>query len=342
MPKIVVTGGCGYIGAHTILSLVEAGYDVLCIDDNSRSSPEIMAAMCTIAGKTIPHYRIDLKEFLDLQTIFRKHSDIVGVIHFAAYKAVGESVDRPLFYYENNLIGLINVLKCVEEFGVREFVFSSSCTVYGEPAAIPVTEDTPFGVAECPYGATKQMGERIIEDFVKRPGNTQNACILRYFNPAGAHPSIRIGEDVRASVRSLTSAIVHCASSGKELVIFGSDYGTRDGTCLRDFIHVCDIADAHVKALTFLSSGAAGTCNVFNLGSGEGNTVLEAVHVFESVAPGILKWRFGERRKGDIGAIYSDNTKVRNILKWEPKRTLRDIMETAWRFQLRCIAPARD
>ncbi|MBC7720705.1 MAG: UDP-glucose 4-epimerase GalE, partial [Pedobacter sp.] len=251
MAKILVTGGCGYIGSHTIVDLLENGFEVVSIDDNSRSNSYALSGIEKITGKRIKNYQVDLKNFEETQAIFQENTDIKGIIHFAAYKAVGESVDKPLDYYENNLFSLINLLKCVKEFKVPHFVFSSSCTVYGSPDAIPVTELTPEKKAESPYGATKQMGETIIKDFSKVENTS--TILLRYFNPVGAHPSNNIGELPIGKPMNLVPVITQTAI-GKlpKMMVHGKDYETRDGSCVRDYIHVCDIAHAHTLALQYL------------------------------------------------------------------------------------------
>src|SRR6195952_1892569 len=252
MKKILVTGGCGYIGAHTILDLIENGFEPICVDNNSRSTTALLAGIRLISGVTVKNYKVDLCNFDDTWAIFQENDDIEGIIHFAAYKAVGESVEQPLMYFENNLVSLINLLKCVQEFHVPFFVFSSSCTVYGNPDVIPVTELTPPKPAESPYGYTKQMGEQIINEFSK--ASTRTKCILlRYFNPVGAHPSILIGEMPIGRPANLVPAITQTAI-GKlpQMTVFGDDYPTRDGSCLRDFIHVSDIAHAHTLSLQYM------------------------------------------------------------------------------------------
>ncbi|HET9276899.1 MAG TPA: UDP-glucose 4-epimerase GalE, partial [Flavitalea sp.] len=284
MKKILVTGGCGYIGSHTIVDLVENGYDVISVDNNSRSSPRIMEGIEKIVSKKVKNYKVDLCNFDDTFAIFQENDDIAGIIHFAAYKAVGESVEQPLLYFENNLVSLINLLKCVQEFNIPYFVFSSSCTVYGNPDEIPVTESTPPKPAESPYGYTKQMGEQIINEFSKA-SHTQ-CVLLRYFNPVGAHPSGMIGELPIGKPANLVPGITQTAS-GKlpQMKVYGNDYPTRDGTCIRDFIHVSDIAHAHTLAMDFLLQGKSQKrCEVLNLGTGTGVTVLEAIKAFERVS----------------------------------------------------------
>lgn len=330
MAKILVTGGCGYIGSHTIVDLVENGFDVVSIDDNSRSTAYPLAGVEQITGRRVKNYKVDLKNFDETQAVFQENPDIRGVIHFAAYKAVGESVEKPLMYYENNLFALINLLRCVEEFSVPYFVFSSSCTVYGNPDSIPVTESSPVKKAESPYGATKQMGEEILANYAEN-GKT-NIILLRYFNPVGAHPSCLIGELPLGKPQNLVPVITQTAI-GKlpKVTVYGSDYPTRDGSCIRDYVHVCDIAHAHTLGLQYLISGNnKTTCDVFNLGTGNGVTVLEAIKAFEAVSGVKLNYEIGPRRAGDVVAIYANNDLARSALNWDIKYDLTEMMRTAW------------
>ncbi len=335
MEKILVTGGCGYIGSHTIVDLVNNGFDVVCADNNSRSNEGMLDGVEKIIGKKIKNYKVDLCIYDDTYAIFEENPAIKGIIHFAAYKAVGESVEKPLFYFENNLNSLINILKCAEEFKVPHFVFSSSCTVYGNPEVIPVTEETPQQPAESPYGATKQMGEQIVSEVVKN--NSLKAILLRYFNPVGAHPSINIGELPVGKPANLVPAITQTAI-GKlpTMQVFGTDYDTKDGSCVRDYIHVCDIAHAHTLALNYLiHQKNTANCEVFNLGTGNGYTVLEVIATFEKVSGVKLNYQLGPRRSGDVIAIYSNNNKAKNILGWNPVFNLDDMMNTAWEWEMK-------
>lgn len=335
MKKILVTGGCGYIGAHTVVDLLENGYEVISIDDNSRSGTYLISGIEKITNKRIKNYKVDLKNFDETRAVFQENEDIEGIIHFAAYKAVGESVGEPLMYYENNLFSLINILKCIKDFRIPYFVFSSSCTVYGNPDKIPVTETSPVKKAESPYGATKQMGETIVEDFTK--AQDCNAILLRYFNPVGAHPSISIGELPLGRPQNLVPAITQCAI-GKipEMTVHGNDYPTRDGSCIRDYIHVCDIAHAHTLALEFLINEKNNSaCEIFNLGSGNGVTVLEAIQAFEKVSGQKLNYKIGPKRPGDVIAIYANNDLARQALNWNVQYDLDDMMRTAWEWELK-------
>jgi UDP-glucose 4-epimerase len=338
MAKILVTGGCGYIGSHTIVDLVENGFEVISVDNNSRSNPRILEGVEKITGEKIKNYKVDLCNFDDTFAIFQENEDIVGIIHFAAYKAVGESVDKPLLYFENNLNSLINLLKCVQEFNVPYFVFSSSCTVYGNPDEMIVTEKTPPKPAESPYGYTKQMGEQIINEFAKSAGT--NCILLRYFNPVGAHPSIIIGEMPIGRPQNLVPAITQTAI-GKlpKMTVYGNDYDTRDGSCIRDFIHVSDIAHAHTLAIKYLQQkSSTDLCEVFNLGTGNGVTVLEAIQSFEKVSGVKLNYELGPRRPGDVIAIYANNDLAKKQLGWSPRYSLDEMMRTAWEWEQRLKA----
>lgn len=334
MSKILVTGGCGFIGSHTIVDLLENGFSVVSVDDNSRSTSYALNGIEQITGKKVKNYTVDLKNFDETRAVFQENPDISGIIHFAAYKAVGESVEEPIRYYENNIFGLINLLKCVQEFDIPNFVFSSSCTVYGNPDKIPVTEASPIKQAESPYGATKQMGEQILQDFTKAlPG--LSTILLRYFNPVGAHPSTLIGEIPVGKPQNLVPVITQTAI-GKlpKMWVHGNDYDTRDGSCVRDYIHVCDIAHAHTLAIQYLASKKNKTrCDVFNLGTGDGVTVLEAIHMFEEVSGVKLNYEIGPRRPGDVIAIYANNNLAVTELGWKIRYNLRDMMQTAWAWE---------
>jgi UDP-glucose 4-epimerase len=328
-----VTGGCGYIGAHTIVDLIENGFNVISVDNLSRSSENSLAGIEKITGKKVKNYNIDLTNAQAAESIFIENPNITGVIHFAAYKAVGESVEMPLAYYENNIFSLVNLLKLAVKYNAMHFIFSSSCTVYGNPDTIPVTEQTPLQPAASPYGATKQMGESIIKDtaFVA-PLST---ILLRYFNPVGAHPSTAIGELPIGRPQNLVPAITQTAI-GKlaTMQVYGDDYDTRDGSCIRDYIHVCDIARAHTLALQYsIKNNQPKSCEIFNLGTGNGITVLEAIKAFEKVSGLALNYQIGPRRAGDIVAIYANNDYAVKKLGWEIKYSLEDMMRTAWDWE---------
>lgn len=331
--KILVTGGCGYIGSHTIVDLVEHGFEVISADNLSRSNSGMLEGVEAITGKKIKNYRIDLCKYDDTNTLFIENPDIAGVIHFAAYKSVNESVENPLLYYENNIDSLLNVLHCVQEFDTRYFIFSSSCTVYGTPEQLPVTEAFPIQTAQSPYGATKQAGERMCRDVAAV--STADFVLLRYFNPAGAHPSGKIGELPIGVPQNLVPAITQTAI-GKlpQLTVHGTDYDTRDGSCIRDFIHVSDIAHAHTLALQYLAGEQnRDDVSIFNLGTGNGVTVKEAIAAFEKVSGRQLNHTIGPRRPGDIPAIYANNEKAQQELGWNCKYNMEDIMRTAWAWE---------
>ena len=338
MAKILVTGGCGYIGSHTIVDLIENGYDVISVDNNSRSNPIILKGIEQITGKRIKNYKVDLCNFDDTHAIFQENEDISGIIHFAAYKSVEESVQQPLLYYENNLISLINLLKCVQEFQVNHFVFSSSCSVYGNADKVPVTEDTPLKTAESPYGNTKQMSEQIVTAFAK--SSAAQTILLRYFNPAGAHPSAVIGEMPVGKPSNLVPAITQTAIGRiDKMYVYGTDYTTRDGSCIRDYIHVCDLAHAHTLSLKYLEEGKNKTnCEIFNLGTGHGVTVMEAIHAFEKVSGIKLNYEKGPRRSGDVVSVYANNDLAKEKLGWTPRFSLEDIMTSAWKWERRLKA----
>jgi len=338
MPKILVTGGCGYIGSHTLVDLVEHGYDVISVDNNKRSNPIVLDGVEKITRKKIKNYKVDLCNYDDTFAIFQENEDIEGIIHFAAYKSVGESVEKPLVYFENNILSLINVLKCLQEFEIPWFVFSSSCTVYGNPDEIPVTENTMPKPAASPYGYTKQMGEQIVNEFAKSAG--AQCILLRYFNPVGARPSALIGELSIGRPENLVPAITQTAIGKiKKMFVHGNDYPTRDGSCLCDFIHVCDIAHAHTLAIKYLEKEKTDLlCEVFNLATGNGVTVLEAIHSFEKVSGVKLNYEIGARRAGDIIAIYANNDLAKKVLGWQPKYSLDDMMSTAWKWEQRLKA----
>jgi UDP-glucose 4-epimerase len=329
MAKILVTGGTGYIGSHTVVDLLTAGFDVISIDSNIRSKAVTLDRIESITGKRIVNYPVNLCDKEATRKVF-KENEISGIIHFAALKSVPESVDKPLLYYRNNIDSLVNVLELAEEFGVKDVVFSSSCSVYGNAQDLPVTEDTPFGAAESPYAHTKQIGEDIIRAHAKRSNG--RFMLLRYFNPVGAHESGLLGEDTTDVITAVVPRITGTAI-GKyaEFTIFGHDYDTRDGSCIRDYIHVMDIANAHTKALQYLSKqSTGGTVQVLNLGTGNGVTVLEAIQSFEKVSGEKLNYKLGPRRPGDVVSIYANNNKAVTTLGWQITRDLDTMMRTAW------------
>jgi UDP-glucose 4-epimerase len=333
MKNILVTGGAGFIGSHTVVALVEAGFRPVIIDDFSNSERAVLRGLEEITGQSITCYDRNCNDY-DLLLALLRQEQIDGVIHFAAFKAVGESMAKPLEYYDNNLGSLVALLRAQVDAGVPHHLFSSSCTVYGQPEQLPVTEETPVQPAMSVYGNTKQIGEEILRDAVaaKLP---LNIISLRYFNPIGAHPSALIGELPRGVPGNLVPFITQTAAGLRpELTVFGDDYPTPDGTAIRDYIHVMDLAEAHVAALQYLLDGGAGPgYEVYNVGTGQGNSVLEIIRLFEDVSGRKLPYRIGPRRAGDITAVYADVTRVNRALGWTTKRSLRTALEDAWRWQ---------
>jgi UDP-glucose 4-epimerase len=330
--NILVTGGAGFIGSHTLVALIEAGYTPVTVDDFRAADSSVPERIEKIIGYVPQFLKIDVCDKEAFKHVFEQHS-FEGIIHFAAYKAVGESVQDPLKYYKNNLLGLINTLELALEFEVPNFVFSSSCTVYGEPGEIKeVTEDLPKGIAASPYGNTKIIGEEILHD-VHQSGAKIKIVSLRYFNPIGAHPSGLIGEFPIGKPNNLLPMVTGTAI-GKfdQLTVFGSDYPTADGTCVRDYIHVMDLASAHVKALAFLSSGTS-TFETINVGTGEGTTIRKVILVFEALSGMKLNWEFGPKRPGDVAEIYANADKANHLLNWYPKYTLEDSVRHAWNWE---------
>lgn len=333
--KVIVTGGTGYIGSHTIVDLMQHGFEVVCIDNLSRSTTYALDGIEKITGKKPLFHYIDLCNKEATYDVIAGHKDAVGIIHFAALKAVPESVEKPLLYYSNNIDSLLNILSAVKEFGIPNFVFSSSCSVYGNSDELPVTEQTPVKAAESPYAHTKQIGEDIIRNFARTDASQH--VLLRYFNPIGAHPSAWIGEMPIDKPNNLVPYITQTAIGKlKQLTVFGNDYETRDGSCIRDYIHVCDIAHAHTLALQhLLQRENQQQVEVFNLGTGNGVSVLEVIAAFEKVSGTILNYRIGERRAGDVVAVYADNTKAEVQLGWKCQYTLEDAMLSAWNWELK-------
>ncbi|WP_138432939.1 UDP-glucose 4-epimerase GalE [Winogradskyella algicola] len=332
--KVLVTGGLGFIGSHTVVELQNKGFEVIIIDNLSNSSIDVLDGITAITGIK-PHFeKIDLKEKIDVVQFFEKHKDIVGVIHFAASKAVGESVKEPLMYYENNIGTLVYMLQEVSKLDKQNFIFSSSCTVYGQADELPITENAPIKPAESPYGNTKQIGEEIIRDTCKI-NDKLNSIALRYFNPIGAHPSAEIGELPIGVPQNLVPYITQTGIGMREqLSVFGGDYETPDGTCIRDYIHVVDLAKAHVVALQrLLEEKNLSNYEVFNLGTGKGSSVLEAIQSFDRVSGKSLKYQIVGRREGDITAAYADTTKANDVLGWKTELTLDDAMASAWKWE---------
>jgi len=335
MKKVLVTGGAGFIGSHTSVELSEAGYLPVVVDNFGNSDRGIIDRLRTIIGKDFPVYELDCADATDLSKVFRDEGEITAVIHFAAHKAVGESVSNPLKYYHNNIGSTVNVLRTMIDAGVPAFVFSSSCTVYGQPDSLPVTENSPIKRAESPYGRTKQIAEDIIEDTVASKAPLQ-AVVLRYFNPVGAHASSLIGELPLGTPENLVPYITQTAVGLREqLTVFGNDYDTVDGSCIRDYIHVVDLARAHVRAVGWLEAQTRESFSeVFNLGTGKGTSVLEAIAAFESATGAKLNYRIGERRPGDVIKTYADATKARDILGWKTELSIEEAMRDAYNWQL--------
>nr|WP_262899744.1 UDP-glucose 4-epimerase GalE [Winogradskyella alexanderae] len=332
--KVLVTGGLGFIGSHTVVELQNKGYDVVIIDNLSNSSIDVLDGIAKITGKKPVFENLDLRDKEKVIMFFKKHNDIAGVIHFAASKAVGESVKNPLLYYENNLTTLVYMLQQICELDQKNFIFSSSCTVYGQADKLPITEDAPVKPAESPYGNTKQIGEEIIRDACK-VNNDLNAIALRYFNPIGAHPSAEIGELPIGVPQNLVPYITQTAIGMREqLSVFGDDYPTPDGTCIRDYIHVVDLAKAHVVALERLfQNKTASNYEVFNLGTGKGSSVLEVIQSFERVSGTKLNYKIVERREGDITAAYANTKHANEVLGWKTESSLDDAMRSAWNWE---------
>jgi len=332
MKTILVTGGTGYIGSHTAVELLERGYQPVLLDNLSNSREDVVKSIEKISGKSVPFFNIDLCNKTDLERFFKSHK-IDATIHFAALKAVGESVLQPLKYYHNNLISLINLLEIYQQNQLDNFVFSSSCSVYGDNAVQPVSENTALAPANSPYGNTKQIGEEIIRDTIR--SEKFRAISLRYFNPAGAHSSALIGEYPTQQPNNLVPVLCNTAiGKMKSMTVFGDDYDTADGTCVRDYIHVSDIARAHVLAIDrLLQNKTKSSYEIFNLGSGNGNSVLEAIRAFEKVTGQKINYQVGKRRPGDVPKVWADTTLALRELNWKAERSLEEIMRSAWAWE---------
>lgn len=332
--KIIVTGGAGYIGSHTVVELVQSGFDPILVDDFSNSDASVLRGLEAICGRPLRCHDFDCRDRGALRRVFEQEGEVAGVIHFAASKAVGESQAKPLHYYSNNLGSLLAVIEVMLEFHVRELVFSSSCTVYGQPERLPVTEATPIAPPASVYGATKQMCEQILFDLVASQAPIR-VMLLRYFNPIGAHPSARIGELPLGDPQNLAPIILQSASGLRGPVqIFGDDWSTPDGTCIRDYIHVLDLAEAHVRALAWMSRETRPCLiEVLNVGTGRGTSVREAIEAFERATGQTVPSLVGPRRAGDIEQIFANVEKSAQLLEWRASRTLDDAMRDAWRWQ---------
>ncbi len=332
--KIIVTGGAGYIGSHTVVELLAAGFTPIIIDNFSNAEHRVLDRLETITSQKIKIYEGDCTDTGFMESVFSSEPEIEGIIHFAAFKAVGESVAKPLEYYKNNVGSLLVLLDLMRKHRVSNFVFSSSCTVYGQPDQLPVTESTPKKPAESPYGNTKQICEEIIEDFVSSVDKF-NAVSLRYFNPIGAHPSSLIGELPIGVPNNLVPFVTQTAAGLRDkLTIFGDDYDTIDGTCIRDYIHVVDLAKAHVKAIQYIQKSSSAKLNeLFNLGTGNGNSVLEVVKTFEHVAGENLNYEIGPRRTGDVEQVFASVDKSNTVLGWKAELDLKTALRDAWNWQ---------
>jgi UDP-glucose 4-epimerase len=332
MAKIIVTGGLGYIGSHTVVELVKAGYEPVIIDNLSNSQPKILDQLSKIIGFKPLFYQFDICDEQKLTEFTKAEPEIAGIIHFAAYKAVGESVQKPLMYYRNNLDSLLNLLAAYNDKPLN-FVFSSSCTVYGQPDELPVTERAPIKPAQSPYGNTKQIAEEILKDVV-HSGSALKVVALRYFNPVGAHESALIGELPIGVPQNLVPFITQTAIGKREkITVFGNDYNTKDGTCVRDYIHVVDLAKAHVAALRLMESSHFAGYDVFNIGTGNGNTVLEIITAFERTTGVKLNYEIGPRRSGDVEQVWGDVTKSAKELGWKAELDIDTMMSSAWEWE---------
>lgn len=334
MKKIIVTGGTGYIGSHTAVSLIQQGYEVVIIDNLVNSDERTLAGIQNITGILPVFHNVDLRDEMATHEVFQTHKDADAVIHFAALKAVGKSVEKPVDYYKNNLFGLLNVLESMEKNGIKNIVFSSSATVYGEADTLPLTEMLPTKPALSPYGNTKKIGEDIIKD-TANANSDFNAISLRYFNPIGAHESAEIGESPSGVPNNLMPFITQTAAGlRKELLVFGNDYDTVDGTAVRDYIHVVDLADAHVKAVARLvEKGQKENYEIFNLGTGKGSSVLEVIESFERTSGRKLPHRIVERRAGDIPAMYASTDLANKELGWTAQLSLDDMTASSWKWE---------
>lgn len=334
---ILVTGGTGFIGSHTTVELINAGYKVVIVDNLSNSQADVIDGIEKITGVRPAFEKMDCCDLDGMDKVFAKYPDIEGIIHFAASKAVGESVEKPLLYYRNNIVSLVNLLELMPKYGVKGIIFSSSCTVYGQPDPenLPVTEDTPVKPAESPYGNTKQVNEEIIRDFINS-GADIKAILLRYFNPIGSHPSAIIGEMPNGVPMNLIPYVTQTAMGIREqLKVFGNDYDTPDGTCIRDYIYVVDLAKAHVKAMQRVLDTDSDKLEVFNVGTGKGVSTKEIVDAFEKSTGVKLNWTFAPRRPGDIEKVWANPEKANNVLGWKAETSLEDTLKSAWNWQVK-------
>ena len=334
--RILVTGGTGYIGSHTVVELQASGYEVIIVDNLSNSQANVVDNIEKVSGIRPAFEHLDCLDYEGLDALFTKYAGIKGIIHFAASKAVGESVEKPLLYYRNNLVSLVNLLELMPKHGVEGIIFSSSCTVYGQPDVLPVTEEAPIKKAESPYGNTKQINEEIVQDFVKS-GAPINAILLRYFNPIGAHPTALLGELPNGVPQNLVPFLTQTAMGIREkLSVFGDDYDTPDGSCIRDYINVVDLAKAHVVAMNrIMQKKQADKVEVFNIGTGRGLSVLELIHAFEASTGVKLNYQIVGRRAGDIEKVWANPDRANNVLGWKAEATIEDTLRSAWNWQVR-------
>ncbi|MEA4936329.1 MAG: UDP-glucose 4-epimerase GalE [Paludibacter sp.] len=335
MSKVLVTGGTGYIGSHTVVELINEGFEVIIVDNLSNSNVDVLDGIEKITGVRPAFENIDCVDYVAMDKMFDKYGDIESIIHFAASKAVGESVEKPLLYYRNNLVSLINLLQLMPIHKIRNFVFSSSCTVYGQPDILPVTEDAPIKPALSPYGNTKQIGEEIIRDTIYANPNNYQSIILRYFNPIGAHASAEIGELPNGVPNNLLPFVTQTAIGlRKQLQVFGDDYDTPDGSCIRDYIHVVDLAKAHVVAVKRMLQGKSlDKVETFNLGTGRGLSVLEIIKTFEEVNNVKVPYKIVNRREGDIEKVWADPTIANEVLGWKATETVEETLRSAWAWE---------
>ena len=334
---ILVTGGTGFIGSHTTVELINAGYKVVIVDNLSNSNANVVDGIEEITGVRPAFEQVDCCDYAAMESVFNKYSDIEGIIHFAASKAVGESVEKPLLYYRNNLTSLINLLELMPKYDVKGIIFSSSCTVYGQPdpETLPVTEDAPIKPAESPYGNTKQVNEEIIRDYINS-GASIKAILLRYFNPIGSHPTAIIGELPNGVPMNLIPYVTQTAMGIREqLKVFGNDYNTPDGTCIRDYIYVVDLAKAHVKAMERVLDTDSDKLEVFNVGTGRGVSTKEIVDAFEKATGVKVNWTYAPRRAGDIEKVWADPKKANEVLGWKADTSLEDTLKSAWNWQVK-------
>jgi UDP-glucose 4-epimerase len=335
--NILVTGGAGYIGSHTVVELIQHGLNPIIVDDFRNSEERILQGIERIVKRKVAVHKIDLSDQKAMRLLFEEYN-FQGIIHFAAYKAVGESVVEPLKYYRNNVNTLLTVTELALEYNVNNFIFSSSCTLYEVPESNKVvTEATPIGMGTSPYATTKRIGEQILRDVVQSNPELKVLC-MRYFNPVGAHPSGNIGELPQGRPNNLVPFITQTAMKRRDvLTVFGNDYNTPDGTCIRDYVHVCDIAEAHVVGIKWLIKQTEQTEEVVNLGTGEGKSVMDMIYAFEEVSEVSIDWKLGPRRSGDIEQIFADTTKAKELFKWSSKRSVEEALRDAWNWEMKCM-----